>query len=452
MILPEKFEKRMKNMLKDEYSDFFRAMSENPVYSGIRINTKKQGAEDIIKKEFGYLENVLWCKNGFYADKTQISGNHPYHTAGLFYFQEPSAMSAVSALPIKDDDYILDLCAAPGGKATQAGALLGDGGLLVANEIIKNRANILSDNINRFGLKNCIVTNETPQKLSEKYPNFFDKIIVDAPCSGEGMFRKEPQAVTEWSMEHTISCGERQKHILDCAFKMLRGGGYIIYSTCTFAPEENEQICAYILKNYNVEIIKPENLDILSHGKTEWSNSDFDMDNTRRIFPHKNKGEGHFIALFHNLDKDNGERKRTALKSEKCEGEKLYREFEKEFLNVNLDGEFCLFGENLYLKPKCIDIDKIKVVRAGLPLGICRKGRFEPSWALCLSLTKNDFKNTLDFSADSEKLKNYMMGQTLECNKKGWCAVTVDGYPLSWGKASNGILKNHFPKYLRLKK
>lgn len=451
MILPEKFEKRMKNMLKDEYSDFFRAMSENPVYSGIRINTKKQGAEDIIKKEFGYLENVLWCKNGFYAEKTQISGNHPYHTAGLFYFQEPSAMSAVSALPIKDDDYILDLCAAPGGKATQAGALLGDGGLLVANEIIKNRANILSDNINRFGLKNCIVTNETPQKLSEKYPNFFDKIIVDAPCSGEGMFRKEPQAVTEWSMEHTISCGERQKHILDCAFKMLRGGGYIIYSTCTFAPEENEQICAYILKNYNVEIIKPENLDILSHGKTEWSNSDFDMDNTRRIFPHKNKGEGHFVALFHSLD-EKTPREIQTKKTIKCDSKKLFSEFEKEFLNVNLNGEFCLFGENLYLKPKCIDIDKIKVVRAGLPLGICRKGRFEPSWALCLALTKNDFKNTLDFSADSEKLKNYMMGQTLECNKKGWCAVTVDGYPLSWGKASNGILKNHFPKYLRLKK
>lgn len=451
MLLPEKFEIRMKNMLKTEYSDFLRALTDTPVYSGIRVNTKKQDAGEYIKREFGKLENIPWCADGFYADKSQISGRHPYHTAGLFYFQEPSAMSVVSAFSVNKDDYILDLCAAPGGKATQAGALLGEDGLLIANEINKSRSNILADNIDRFGIKNCIVTNETPQRLAEKYPNFFDKIIVDAPCSGEGMFRKEPQAVTEWSIEHTISCGERQKHILDCAFKMLRSGGYLVYSTCTFAPEENEKICAYILKNHNAKLIAPENLDMLSHGRTEWSDSEFDMDNTRRIFPHKNKGEGHFIALFHSLD-EKTPREIKVKKTVKSDSEKLYREFEKEFLNVTLNGEFCLFCEQLYLKPKNIDIDKIKTIRAGLPLGVCRKGRFEPSWALCLALTKNDIKNTLDFRADSEKLKSYMMGQTLECSKKGWCAVTVDGYPLGWGKASGGVLKNHFPKYLRLKK
>lgn len=451
MLLPEKFEIRMKNMLKTEYSDFLRALTDTPVYSGIRVNTKKKDAGEYIKREFGKLENIPWCADGFYADKSQISGRHPYHTAGLFYFQEPSAMSVVSAFSVNKDDYILDLCAAPGGKATQAGALLGEDGLLIANEINRSRSNILADNIDRFGIKNCIVTNETPQRLAEKYPNFFDKIIVDAPCSGEGMFRKEPQAVTEWSIEHTISCGERQKHILDCAFKMLRSGGYLVYSTCTFAPEENEKICAYILKNHNAELIAPENLDMLSHGETEWSDSEFDMDNTRRIFPHKNKGEGHFIALFHSLD-EKTPREIKIKKTVKSDSEKLYREFEKEFLNVTLNDEFCLFGEQLYLKPKNIDIDKIKTIRAGLPLGVCRKGRFEPSWALCLALTKNDIKNTLDFRADSEKLKSYMMGQTLECSKKGWCAVTVDGYPLGWGKASGGVLKNHFPKYLRLKK
>lgn len=451
MLLPEKFEIRMKNMLKTEYSDFLRALTDTPVYSGIRVNTKKKDAGEYIKREFGKLENIPWCADGFYADKSQISGRHPYHTAGLFYFQEPSAMSVVSAFSVNKDDYILDLCAAPGGKATQAGALLGEDGLLIANEINRSRSNILADNIDRFGIKNCIVTNETPQRLAEKYPNFFDKIIVDAPCSGEGMFRKEPQAVTEWSIEHTISCGERQKHILDCAFKMLRSGGYLVYSTCTFAPEENEKICAYILENHNAELIAPENLDMLSHGETEWSDSEFDMDNTRRIFPHKNKGEGHFIALFHSLD-EKTPREIKVKKTVKSDSEKLYREFEKEFLNVTLNGEFCLFGEQLYLKPKNIDIDKIKTIRAGLPLGVCRKGRFEPSWALCLALTKNDIKNTLDFRANSEKLKSYMMGQTLECSKKGWCAVTVDGYPVSWGKASGGVLKNHFPKYLRLKK
>lgn len=451
MKLPEKFELRMKDMLKDEYDNFIKSMDEMPIFTGIRINTSKYNAMEAVLKEFGSLEKVSWCENGFYADKSKISGNHPYHIAGLFYFQEPSAMSTVSALPIEKSDYILDLCAAPGGKATQAGALLDENGLLVANEIIKSRANILSDNIERFGLTNTIVTNETPQKLAEKYPHFFDKIIVDAPCSGEGMFRKEPQAADQWSIEHTVSCGTRQKHILDCAMQMLKGGGYIVYSTCTFAPEENEQVCAYMLKNYNVELIEPQNLDILSRDKTDLSLSDCDMTKTRRIFPHKHKGEGHFVALFRSLDNEIFE-KNTKLNKNICDGEKLYREFEKGFLNTTLEGEFCLFGENLYLKPKNIDIDKIKSVRPGLHLGICRKNRFEPSHALCLALKKENFKNSMDFPCDSEILKKYLMGETIECDKKGWCAVTVNGYPIGWGKASNGILKNHFPKYMRLKK
>lgn len=451
MILPHKFEERMKNMLGEEYDDFVKSMDEKPIFTGIRMNTSKNGSMESVLKEFGELEKIEWCENGFYADKSLISGNHPYHIAGLFYFQEPSAMSTISALPIEKDDYILDLCAAPGGKATQAGAMLGKNGLLVANEIIKNRSNILSDNIKRFGLTNVIVTNETPQKLSEKYPHFFDKIIVDAPCSGEGMFRKEPQAVTEWSIEHTISCGVRQQHILDCAMKMLKGGGYLVYSTCTFAPEENEQICSYMLNNYNVEMVNPENLDMLTNGETKWSDSDYDMSASRRIFPHKNKGEGHFVALFHSLDNNNycSSKKNQ---SKKCNEEKLYREFEKEFLNSKLNGEFCLFGENLYLKPENIDIDKIKVVRAGLHLGICRKNRFEPSHSLCLALAKEDFKNNIDFECDNTELKKFLMGETISCDKKGWCAVTVNGYPIGWGKASNGILKNHFPKYMRLKK
>lgn len=450
MILPEKFEARMRDMLKGEYDEFTKAMEISPLFSGIRINALKENAADAVLKELGDLEKISWCEGGFYADKSVISGNHPYHLAGLFYFQEPSAMSTVSALPVEKDDYVLDLCAAPGGKATQAGALLGEGGLLVANEIVKSRANILSDNIERMGIKNAIVTNETPQRLAEKYPRFFDKIIVDAPCSGEGMFRKEPQAVDEWSVEHTISCGIRQKNILDSAMKMLKGGGYLVYSTCTFAPEENEQVAAYVLENYNVELIEPQNLGILSEGKKEWSESDFDMTKTRRIFPHRQKGEGHFVALFHSLDSEKEEEKKS--NSKKCDGEKLYREFENKFLNVKLNGEFCLFGENLYLKPENIDIDKIKVIRAGLNLGICRKGRFEPSHALCLALCKNDFKNTVDFPCDSDALKKYLMGETIPFDKNGWCAVTVNSYPIGWGKASGGVLKNHFPKYLRLKR
>lgn len=449
MNLPEKFEIRMKNMLKDEYSSFLKSMDETPIFTGIRINFSKTDAEKAVLKEFGDLECVPWCKNGYYADKSKISGNHPYHIAGLFYFQEPSAMSAVSALPINENDYVLDLCAAPGGKSTQAGALLSKNGLIVANEIIKNRANILSDNIERFGLTNAIVTNESPQKLAEKFPHFFDKIIVDAPCSGEGMFRKEPQAADGWSIEHTRSCALRQRHILDSAMKMIKNNGYIVYSTCTFAPEENEQICAYLLENYNVELVNPPSLSMLSEGRNEWTPSDMDVTSSRRIFPHKHKGEGHFVALFHYLGNEEFPQKATKIKQADSS---LYREFEKKFLNITLDGDFMLFGENLYLKPKNIDIDKIKTLRAGLHLGMYKKNRFEPSHALCLALKKEDFKNYLDFPCDSDQLKNYLMGGTLECKADGWCAVTVNGFPIGWGKASGGILKNHFPKYLRLRK
>ena len=450
MNLPEKFEARMREMLKDEYDNFLRAMDKSPLFAGIRINTLKENAEGAVLKEFGDLEKIPWCSEGFYADKNIISGNHPYHLAGLFYFQEPSAMSVAAALPIHGGERVLDLCAAPGGKATQAGALLSGSGILVANEIVKSRANILSGNIERMGIKNAVVTNETPQRLAEKYPRFFDRIIVDAPCSGEGMFRKEPQAIDEWSEEHTISCGVRQKNILQSAMQMLRGGGYLVYSTCTFAPEENEKVCAYMLENYNVELMTPENLDMLSEGRGEWSNSDFDMSKTRRIFPHRQKGEGHFTALFRSLDTDGGEAKK--ITPEKCGGEKLYREFEERFLNVRLDGVFCMFGENLYLLPHGIDIDKIKVVRAGLHLGIVRKNRFEPSHALCLALKKTDFKYSADYSSQSAELKKYLMGETLSSNENGWCAVTVNGYPIGWGKASGGVLKNHFPKYMRLKR
>lgn len=454
MNLPIKFEERMKEMLGNEYGAFYDAFCGAPSFSGIRINSAKRGARDAVLSEFGELEPVVWCGDGFYADKSKISGNHPYHLAGLFYFQEPSAMSAVSALPITKGDYVLDLCAAPGGKSTQAGAKLNGGGLLVSNEIVKKRADILSENIERMGIKNAVVTNETPQRLSEKYADFFDKIIVDAPCSGEGMFRKEPQAIDEWSVEHTVSCGIRQKNILDCAVKMLRNGGYLVYSTCTFSPEENEKIAAYLIDAHNLELCDT-GLDGLDCGRTEWSETNYDMTKTRRIFPQNQKGEGHFIALF----KKKGELqpmqepqkkpiKNAALKS----AAELYRQFEKETLNISLDGEFVLFGDNLYLKPNGIDIDKIKVARCGLHLGVCKKNRFEPSHALALALTGDDFKHTANFSCDDARLKRYLSGDVIDYDKTGWTAVLVNGFPIGWGKASGGIMKNHFPKHLRLRR
>lgn len=455
MNLPEKFISRMKEMLNDEYNNFITAFETSPIYSGIRINTAKEGARGAVFSSFPNLTPVPWCADGFYADKSVISGNHPLHMAGLFYFQEPSAMSAVAALPINEGDFVLDLCAAPGGKSTQAGAALNGSGLLVANEIVKKRADILSENIERMGIKNAVVTNETPQRLSEKYIEFFDKIIVDAPCSGEGMFRKEPQAIDEWSIEHTISCGVRQKHILDCAVKMLKKGGIIVYSTCTFAPVENEEIAAYLINEHKLELCETP-LDMLDCGRTEWSESGFDMTKTRRIFPHKQNGEGHFIALFKKSGEPDTKQKKSAKKASKPNETlnnalALYRKFEKDALNISLEGDFVLFGDNLYLKPTGIDIDKIKVQRLGLHLGEVKKNRFEPSHALVLALTKNDFKSSVDFASDSEEIISYLKGNIIDCNQNGWTAVLTNGFPIGWGKASNGVLKNHYPKFLRLK-
>lgn len=451
MNLPEKFISRMKDMLGAEFDEFLKAFTDDPIYSGIRINTLKDGAKDAVFGAVGELSQIPWCKDGFYADKSVISGNHPYHCGGLFYFQEPSAMCAAEGLPIEKGDFILDLCAAPGGKSTQAAAKLGTAGLIVSNEIVRKRAEILSENIERMGIKNAIVTNETPQRLAEKYPSFFDKIIVDAPCSGEGMFRKEPQAIDEWSVEHTVSCGVRQQHILDCAVKMLKKGGMLVYSTCTFAPEENEKIAAYLINEHSMELVDMPLLDMLDKGRSEWSGTDIDMSKTRRIFPHHQKGEGHFAALFRKTEGGDDSVKPTKP-TKTGDFIKLWLEFEKKYLNTSLDGDFILFGENLYLKPKGIDIDKIKVVRCGLHLGQCKKNRFEPSHALALALKKEDFKSAVDYDYQSDEIKAYLTGNVLSCDKNGWCAVCVNGYPLGWGKASGGMLKNHYPKHLRLKK
>lgn len=436
MNIPKEFQERMKNILHDEFDAFIKEADKEPL-SAVRINTLKPNAEDAFEKEFGKKEKVSWCSSGYYCNKSEINGRHPYHMAGLFYFQEPSAMIAAEEADIHEGDFVLDLCAAPGGKSTQAAAKLNGTGLLVANEIIPKRARILSENIERMGIKNAIVTNESPDTLAKKYPAFFDKIIVDAPCSGEGMFRKEPKAIEDWSPEHVYSCALRQKNILDSAVTMLKNGGILVYSTCTFSEEENEGAVEYLIDKYNLTVCK-------------------DNDGTpkiRRIYPHREKGEGHFAAV---LKKNWGEAAPKPQKSKPQNDDKLkyalklYKDFEKNFLNTDIDGEWVLFGDNLYLKPICIDIDKIKVVRCGLHMGIIKKNRFEPAHALALALNSGDFKNVLCFSPKDKNIYEYLSGATLPCEKIGYTAVCAGEYPLGWGKASGSILKNHYPKALRI--
>ena len=346
-------------------------------------------------------------------------------------------MSSVPCVDIKPGDYVLDLCAAPGGKATQGAEYLKGSGLLVANEIVPDRAKILSENIERMGIKNALVISESPEKLEKRFPEFFDKIILDAPCSGEGMFRKEPRAIPDWSKEHSLSCSVRQKHIVDSALKMLSPGGKLVYSTCTFSRCENEEVAEYILKNPEMELL--EITLPLSDGFDE-------MRYTKRVFPHKQKGEGHFVALFQKKGESSPSEK--PMKQEKFPKE--FEEFKSKYLNVDFKGLPVMFSDNLYLLPCDIDINKLKVLRCGLHLGEIRKGRFIPSHALALALKNGEFKNTFNLSSDSEEIKKYLHGETLPCQMDGWVQVTVDGFPIGLGKASGGILKNHFPKHLRI--
>lgn len=458
-MLPDDFKNRMQDMLGD-YEDFFTAM-ERPAQNGIRINEQKRGAYNAVLNICENSKPVEWCGIGFYADKSVISGNHPYHHAGLFYFQEPSAMAVGEVLRriIKPDDKILDLCAAPGGKSTHTGSMLGRGGLLVSNEVIPKRAAVLAENIERFGI-NAVVLAEYPERLEKYFPGFFNKIIVDAPCSGEGMFRKEPQAITDWSIAHTESCAQRQLAILDSAAKMLDNSGYIVYSTCTFAPCENEGVIFRFLKdNPDFELCDIPALDMLSCGDEKYINEKCaEISKTRRIFPHRHGGEGHFIALLHFC----GSNKKSADAAHKSGAEdavKLFREFEKNNLNYKFSGHFELFGDNLYVRDERIgSLDKIRTIRAGLHLGQCKKAgsgktRFEPSYALAHYLTREDIKRSVSYAADDARINEYLRGNGIYDSgmENGWCAVCADGFVLGWGKASEGVIKNKYPKKFRIK-
>lgn len=453
MNLPEKFCERMKAMLGAEYDRFISSYSNEPE-RGIRINTNKCGNIDAAAAKLGLTDRIQWCKAGYYASES-ISGNHPYHAAGAIYFQEPSAMCAAEGLPLTDNAMILDLCAAPGGKTTHIASRMKNKGLLVSNEIIKKRASILSENVERMGFTNIIVTNESPSALAQRFESFFDGIIVDAPCSGEGMFKKEPKAIEEWSVEHSLSCAVRQKNILDDAYKMLKPGGYIMYSTCTFSYDENEEVVRYMVEKYNMEICEIPCLSMLSPGIGDFPG----IDKCRRIFPHKHRGEGHFAALLKKTEYNTAS-ENTALKKKKNvktdaflnQAVNLYRDFEKKYLKTELDGHFVLFGENLYLLPEQLSIDKLRIVRCGLHLGTVKRGRFEPAHALSHALNTENYINTVDFNIDSAELKKYMLGDILQGNTNGWCIISADGYPIGWGKCSGGIIKNHYPKALRLLK
>jgi NOL1/NOP2/sun family putative RNA methylase len=451
--LPFDFIEKMKNLLGEEYDDFLKSY-EAPKVQGLRVNTLKISVEEFLKINPFNLHRVPWAKEGFYYGGEDRPGKHPYHECGLYYIQEPSAMAVGTLLDPKPGENVLDLCAAPGGKSTHIASKLQGSGFLLSNEIHPSRAKILSQNIERMGVKNCVVTNESSEKLASRFENFFHRILVDAPCSGEGMFRKDEIACKEWSLENVSICAERQIDILENAAKMLMPEGILVYSTCTFSPDENERVIEEFLRRHKeFELIDTLSFEGFEHGRPEWTNNNFeDITKTIRLWPHKLQGEGHFIAVLRKKDGD--EEKINFKNNRKTVDKKIlkdYFDFAKSSLNIIPEGDYIMFGENLYIIPESMgSLEGLKVLRPGWHLGTIKKNRFEPSHALALSLKPHEAKNNISLTASSKEVLSYLKGESINLPaENGWNLIDVDGYSLGWAKAVNNTLKNHYPKGLR---
>lgn len=452
MNLPIAFEEKMRSLLGEEYDSYLRCYDE-PRHYGLRVNTGKISVEEFLKIAPWPLRPVPWISNGFYYDGESVQpAKHPYYFAGLYYLQEPSAMTPADRLPVVPGDRVLDVCAAPGGKATELGAKLRGEGVLMANDISNSRAKGLLKNIELFGIGNMLVLSEEPGKLTEYFPEYFDKILIDAPCSGEGMFRKDKKMVKAWEEHGPEFFSKIQRSIITQAASMLRPGGMLLYSTCTFDPSENEQTIEYLLSEYpEFEICGMEGYAGFAEGIPSVTDSrNPELAKTVRIFPHRMEGEGHYLALLKKGDAMPSAPSKPKSGSKK----KLPEELELFWKDVawELDaGRLDIHGERVYYMPEGLPQMKgIRFLRTGLLLGELKKKRFEPSQAFAMSLKKEDYRNTLDFSAEDERVIKYLKGDTLDvedlvsAKEKGWYLVCVDGYPLGFGKLANQTLKNKY--------
>jgi NOL1/NOP2/sun family putative RNA methylase len=455
-----------------EADAFLTALRRTPA-TGLRVNLLKLRPEHFEHMSPWDLEPVPWCPSGFWVSAGERPGKHPYHAAGLYYLQEPSAMAVVEALHVRPGLRVLDLAAAPGGKATHIAAYLDGQGLLVANEVEGSRIKALGENLERWGARNVIITHETPERLAEHLGPLFDRVLLDAPCSGEGMFRKHSGARAEWSVEHVAGCAVRQAHILEHAARLVVPGGLLVYSTCTFAPEENEQrIATFLAQHPTWQLVDIPKQYGFAPAQPEWAITHATPQLTRaaRLWPHHVQGEGHFIALLRNgaraaqtfmpsAWRERGERTRqkrpirrddrTAAATRETaiaawhafEHAALTNSFPREHLVVNNDQVY-LAAEN------APDLAGLRVVRSGLWLGTARPGRFEPSHALALALLTDDVRMSARLKLDVAE--RYLRGETFEAaGADGWVLVTVNGWALGWGRRVAGVVKNFYPKGLR---
>jgi NOL1/NOP2/sun family putative RNA methylase len=460
MELPESFCEEMKRILGEEYPEYIASMEEERKY-GLRVNTAKISVGEFEKIAPFPLTKIPYVDNGFYYDSSIQPAKHPYYFAGLYYLQDPSAMTPASRLPVEEGDTVLDLCAAPGGKATELAAKLHGTGLLIANDISAKRAKALLKNMELFGVENSFIVTEYPQKLQEYFTGFFDKILIDAPCSGEGMFRKEPSMIKAWEQNGPKFYAALQEDILKQALPMLKPGGMLLYSTCTFSPLEDEGTVEKILAmDENMKLIDMKGYEGFSSGRPELIDSDNEqIRKCIRIFPHKLDGEGHFLALFQKSE-DAAEPVRSYSETRgglKGEEKKLFEQFAQN-LNCKFAPEKLESKQGMvyYMPSKLPKMRGLRFLRSGLFLGEVKKNRFEPSQSLAMVLKAGEYKNCLSLSADDERVIRYLKGETLtlteeECNTEpGWQLVCVDGYSLGWGKRTGTVLKNKYHSGWRL--
>lgn len=447
MKLPEEFLNRMNTLLGDIEYNYFLNSYNSPRFYALRVNTLKISVEDFRKISPFKLEPIPWTEDGFYYEEGSSPGRHPYYHAGLYYIQEPSAMLPGAIIDAKPGERILDLCAAPGGKTVQIAAGMKGKGLLVANDISSDRVKALVKNIELCGVRNAIVTNESPDKLARNFEGYFDKILVDAPCSGEGMFRKDEDAARSWEKYKCEKCAGMQRDILQNVDRMLKPGGVIVYSTCTFAPEEDEgMISEFLNMHCNYEILDIPKAGGIDSGRPEWSDGRADLERTARLWPHKLKGEGHFAAMLRKRGDRQGKITFEGGNSETLSPE--FIDFIRNNLNVDITGFFNIKGSNLYVLPEPLpDLKGLKVAKFGWYLGEFTKGRFEPSHSMIIALNKGDLKNPTDFISDSREVLSYLKGETLMIEgRKGMTGICVDGCTLGWAKQTGDMLKNMYPK------
>ena len=455
--LPEDFLLKMQKLLGEEYGQYLKSFKEE-WKPGLRVNTWKIDPRDLAKLVPWDLEPVPWTDNGFYYDgslegEALRPSKHPAYYAGLYYLQEPSAMTPAAMLPVVPGDRVLDLCAAPGGKSTELASKLKGRGMLVSNDISYSRARALLKNLELAGAANICVTSEVPEKLAGVWPEFFDKILVDAPCSGEGMFRRDEDMVKDWNEKGPEYYVPIQRQILSQAAAMLRPGGYMLYSTCTFSVEEDEENVAYVLEEF------PQmQLCCLDLDKVPGACGGFGLSGCMRLFPHRLKGEGHFLALMRKKGGDDGG-KEILPPMDSGTARKRVRAVEKEkeldaFLRqsgAEWDYErIVIHQDNAYYLPEGLAWNlPLRFLRTGLFLGELKKGRFEPSQALAMSMKAGQFPNTVSFPAGDSRVLRYLKGETIslegdEGPVKGWCLAAMEGFPLGWAKGTGMSLKNKY--------